>query len=224
MFLFENEDMAVILDFQKWPPSIISYFRLYLNNQTLYDVNVDVYTYIFQDGEPNGIVSRAIARICDNFKEIKQKSCIITYHQALQIASLIALINLVDIQTQSKAYLSMEDIETTKINMLGGEDVLATHFLIFTRQWLKEGILSELPSTTSARKKNMRKPIIYSPKACEKDIVRATLREDNGLDDIKIIYKAAQLVRRSITNFPKTEVPADAIPNGLCCRGTANRD
>ena len=36
----------------------------------------DVYIYIFQDGESYGIVSRAIARTYDHFKEMKQTSCI----------------------------------------------------------------------------------------------------------------------------------------------------
>ena len=64
---------------------------------------------------------------------------------SMQIASLIELIDLVDIQTQNRTYLSIDDIETTYINMVGGTEASDNHIPIFTRKWLKNIILSELP-------------------------------------------------------------------------------
>ena len=63
----------------------------------------------------------------------------------MQIASLIELINLVDIQTQNKTYLSIDDIETTYINMLGGTEASDNHVPIFTRKWLKNIIFQNCP-------------------------------------------------------------------------------
>ena len=80
-----------------------------------------------------------------------------TKHCSVQIASLVELINLVDIQTQNKAYLSIDDIETTYINMLGGIEALENHVPTFTRKWLKNKILSELTKVKSFLQKNRRK-------------------------------------------------------------------
>ncbi|KAH3815459.1 hypothetical protein DPMN_143982 [Dreissena polymorpha] len=45
----------------------------------------------------------------------------------MQMACLIELINIVDIETQNKAYLPMDVIETTYISMLGGSDEAKKH-------------------------------------------------------------------------------------------------
>ncbi len=52
----------------------------------------------------------------------------------MQIPCLIELINLVDFQTQNKAYLPMDIIETTYISMLGGIDEAKKHTPTLTRQ------------------------------------------------------------------------------------------
>ena len=39
----------------------------------------------------------------------------------LQRACLLELVNLIDVDTENQAYLSMDDIETTNVNMLGSE-------------------------------------------------------------------------------------------------------
>ena len=129
----------------------------------------------------------------------------------LQTSSLIELIGLIDSQTQNKAYLSMEDIETTYMNMLGGPDALANHFPAYSRHWLKERILLELPHVTSVRQKDRRKPsILYSPDACESEMVQSVLTE-NEMDDLNIIYKAAKVLRRCIDKFHPKEKPANSI-------------
>ena len=82
----------------------------------------------------------------------------------MQIPCLIELINLVDFQTQNKAYLSMDDIDTTYISMLGGSDEAQKHIHTLTRQWLKVKNLSELPTVKSVRQQDRRKPsVLYSP-------------------------------------------------------------
>ena len=129
----------------------------------------------------------------------------------MQISSLIELTNLIDLQTQNKAYLSIQDIETTYINMLGGTDNLDVHFPAYSRKWLKDMILLELPHLTFVRQKDRRKPyILYSPDACKEDIFHSVLNAD-GVDDMNIIYKAAKLLRRSIEDFHKNDMPSDSI-------------
>ena len=124
-----------------------------------------------------------------------------TKHCSMQIASLIELINLVDIQTQNKAYLSIDDIETTYINMLGGIEALENHVPTFTRKWLKNKILSELPKVKSVLQKNRRKPaVLYSPEACEEEMVHTAITS-NDMDQMKLVYKSPQQVRGSIENF-----------------------
>lgn len=143
--------------------------------------------------------------------------------RTIQNSCLIELINLVDIQTQNKAYLSMDAIEATYKNMLG-PDGLENHYPQFNRQWLKEKILTELPSVKSVLQKNRRKPaVLYSPDACEKEMVESAISRDaNDMLDMKAIFKAAQIVRRCIVDFrtetsPNIEVSSNMghIPSEL---------
>ena len=122
----------------------------------------------------------------------------------LQRASLIELINLIDVQTQNQAYLPMEDLETTYVNILGNVG-LDNHVPTFNRKWLKEQILSALPHLKSCLQKDRRKSaILYSPEACEDSMVHSALENrDDGEEKMKTLYCAAQLVRRSIANFTK---------------------
>ena len=69
----------------------------------------------------------------------------------MQILCLIELINLVDVHTQNKAYLPMDVVETSYISMLGGRDAAQKHTPTLMRQWLKDKILSELPTVKSVR-------------------------------------------------------------------------
>uniref|UniRef100_UPI00358E794E uncharacterized protein n=1 Tax=Myxine glutinosa TaxID=7769 RepID=UPI00358E794E len=131
----------------------------------------------------------------------------------LQRASLIELINLIDFQTQNQAYLSMDDIETTYVNMLGAEG-LDHHYPAFTRRWLKEMILTELPTVKSVLQKNRRKSaVLYSPDACEEDMVHAAITsEEDDVKNMKAIYKSAHAIRKSIADFTKKDKPECAIP------------
>lgn len=80
----------------------------------------------------------------------------------LRRVSLIELINLINVKTQQQSYLSMDIIETTYLNMLGA-DGLENHSPAFTRKWLKEKILTELPSVKSVRQTDRRKlTVLYS--------------------------------------------------------------
>ena len=122
----------------------------------------------------------------------------------MQIPCLIELINLVDVHTQNKAYLSMDVIETTYISMLGGRDEAQKHTPTLTRQWLKNKILSELPTVKSVRQKDRRKPsLLYCPEACEEDMVYSSLMQNvtSELEKTRMIYKTAKIVRDSITKF-----------------------
>ena len=99
---------------------------------------------------------------------------------SIQNACFIELVNLIDIQTKNKAYLSMEDIETTYVNMLGGPEALANHSPAFTRHWLKDKIMAELPSIRSVLQKSRRSPAILNcPAACEADMVQSAIITDD---------------------------------------------
>ncbi len=131
----------------------------------------------------------------------------------MQIPCLIELINLVDFQTQNKAYLPMDIVETTYISMLGGIDEAKKHTPTLTRQWLKDQILSELPTVKSVRQKDRRKPsILYCPEACEEDMIHSSLKQNvaSEMENTVMIHKTAKLVRKSITKFAG-EKEADAI-------------
>ena len=131
----------------------------------------------------------------------------------LQRVSLIELINLIDVQTQQQAYLSMDAIETTYLNILGA-DGLENHSPAFTRKWLKAKILTELPSVKSVLQTDRRKSaVLYSPDACEESMVHcATASDDDGVTQMKAIYKSAQVIRKLIADFKKEDKPSTAIP------------
>ena len=98
----------------------------------------------------------------------------------------------------------MDAIETTYINMLGKER-LANHSSAFTRKWLKEKILTELPSVNSVLQTERRKPaVLYCPDACEEAMVRSAMTcEDDNVMHMKAIYKSAEVIRKGIANFKK---------------------
>jgi len=112
----------------------------------------------------------------------------------MQIASLIELINLVDIQTQNKAYLFIDDIERTYINMLGGTEALENHVRTVTRKLLKKIILSELPRVKFVLQKDRRKSgVLYSPEACEEEMVNTAITS-NDMGKMKLVYQCAHQV------------------------------
>ncbi|KAH3891909.1 hypothetical protein DPMN_016019 [Dreissena polymorpha] len=126
----------------------------------------------------------------------------------MQMACLIELINIVDIETQNKAYLPMDVIESTYISMLGGSDEAEKHTPTLIRQWLKDKVLSELPSVTSVRQKNRQKPsVLYCPEACEGDMVNTSMMKDNAseIDNTKMLYKKANLIRTRITDSTESD-------------------
>lgn len=122
----------------------------------------------------------------------------------LQRASLLELINLVDIQTQNRGYLPMVDIETTYVNMLGAE-AMENHVPTFNRKWLKDMILNALPHLKSCLQKNRRKSaVLYSPNACQDSMVNSAMESHCVVaDNMQTIYKAAQVIRKSIAIFTK---------------------
>ena len=94
----------------------------------------------------------------------------------MQMSCLIELINLVDLQTQNKAYLPMDEIEETYMSMLGGSEEAQKHTPTLTRQWLKDKIFQELRSVKSVRQKDRRNPsVLYCPEACEEDMVNIAM-------------------------------------------------
>jgi len=112
----------------------------------------------------------------------------------LQRACLLELVNLIDVETENQAYLSMDDIETTYVNMLGSE-TLENHVPAFNRKWLKERILTDLPHLKSIRQKDRRKSaVIYSPEACDEEMVHDAMTADDDEKNMKTIYKAAQVI------------------------------
>ncbi len=132
---------------------------------------------------------------------------------SLQTASLIELINLIDVQTQNQAYLSMDDIETTYANVIGAEG-MQNHTPAFSRQWLKEKILAQIPNVKSVLQKNRRKPaVLYSPSACGEDLVNSAITSDgDDMDSMKAIFQAAQVIRKTIAGYTKKERQKNTMP------------
>ena len=76
--------------------------------------------------------------------------------------------------------------------------------LILTQQWLKNKILSELPTVKSVRQKDRRKPsLLYYPEECEEDMVYSSLMQNvtSELEMTRMIYKIVKIVCDSITKF-----------------------
>ena len=91
-------------------------------------------------------------------------------------------------------------------------DEAKKHTPTLTRQWLKDQILSELPTVKSVRQKDRRKPsILYCPEACEEDMIHSSLKQNvaSEMENTVMIHKTAKLIRKSITKFAGEE-EADA--------------
>lgn len=54
----------------------------------------------------------------------------------------------------------MEDIERAYVNLLGGANELGNHNPVFTRQWLKERILTQLSNVRSVLQSNRAAPVV----------------------------------------------------------------
>lgn len=94
----------------------------------------------------------------------------------------------------------MKGIETTYVNLLGTEG-FENHVPTFNRKWMKNKIFDSLPHLKSCRRKAA---VLYSPEACEEIMVNSTMdRHGDEEDDMQTIYRAAQVIRKSITNFIK---------------------
>ena len=99
----------------------------------------------------------------------------------------------------------MEDIETTYINMLGTDGV-ENHVPAYTRKWLKNYILKALPHLKSCLQENRRKSaVLYFPQACEDGMVHSAMKNfGDDEENMKTLYKAVQVLRKSIENFFKS--------------------
>ncbi len=121
----------------------------------------------------------------------------------------------------------MDAIETTYISMLGSSDGAQKHNPTLTRQWIKDKILSELPTVKSVRQKERRKTyLIYCPEACEEDMVHSSLMQSvtSEMENTMMIYKAAKVVhkcqnimyafktRRQVQHTPKKASDAFRTP------------
>ena len=118
----------------------------------------------------------------------------------LQAASMVEITNLVEFKTSQKAFIPMDLIETAYKQMMG--NYTENHYPVFTRRWLKQYILSELPAVKSVLQKDRKKPaLLYNPTACEEDIVHSVITGASNMENMKTVFKAAQIIRQSITNF-----------------------
>ena len=124
-----------------------------------------------------------------------------------QVSSFVELLNIIDTQTRDGAYLSIQDIENTYVSMLhlGGTETLENHSPAFTRQWLKDRILSELPHVKSVRQRNKRSPaFLYCPEASDEDMLQTATRTADDTESMKNLYQSAILLRQRIEQFTKT--------------------
>jgi len=132
----------------------------------------------------------------------------------MQMSCLIELINLVELQTQNKAYIPTDQIEATHISIPAGSAEALKHNATLTRQWLKVKILQELPSVKSVRQKYRWKPsVLYYPGACEEDMVHTSMMQsyESQIDNLKMLYKTAKLICRSIVDFTDEKKKSDIV-------------
>lgn len=150
------------------------------------------------------------SNVFHSLREVSDRSG--PYVHPLQAASMVEITNLVEVKTRQKAVISMGDVETVYKNMLG--DVMAQHCPTFSRKWLKEYILTELPAVTSVLQKDRRKSaVLYNPTACQEDNVHSMIIDAGSMDNMKTVFKAAQIIRQSIVYFNKESVTDnDDIP------------
>ena len=94
----------------------------------------------------------------------------------------------------------MDVIETTYTSMLGGRDEAQQHTPTLTRQWLKDKILSEVPTVKSVRQKDRRKSSLFY---CEEDVVYSSLMQNvtSETERTRMIYKTAKIVHDSIIKY-----------------------
>ena len=102
-------------------------------------------------------------------------------NSSLQASCFVELLNVVDCQARAGNYLSMNDIENTYINMLGGKEALENHCPSYNRAWLRNNILLELPHLKKVQKPDQQKvTLLYYPEACEEDMVHMAIAGRDG--------------------------------------------
>ena len=127
-----------------------------------------------------------------------------------QGSSFVELLSIIDTQTRDGAYLSIQDIENTYVSMLhlGGTEALENHSPAFTRQWLKDRILSELPHVTSVRQRNMYCTV---QRLCDADMLQTAIRTADDTESMKNLYQSARLLRQRMEQFTKTVKTSSSI-------------
>ena len=105
----------------------------------------------------------------------------------------------------------MEDIETTYINMLGTDSV-ENHVPAYMYT-LKNYILKALPHLKSCLQENRRRSaVLYFPQACEEGMLHSAMKIfGDDEENMKTLYKAAQVLRKTIENFFKSAKDTNGI-------------
>lgn len=69
-----------------------------------------------------------------------------------------------------------------------------------------------MPHLKSIPQKDHRKSaVIYSPEACDEEMVPDAMTADDDEKNMKTIYKAAQVIRKSIATFKKPDPETNTI-------------
>ena len=100
----------------------------------------------------------------------------------------------------------MEKIEQTYLNIIG-DDGLENHSPAYSRKWLKERIMGELPAINCVLQKGQGKSsVLYNPEACAEDHVNQAMDCSMSENDrMSTIFRAAKIVRQSIKEFKRKE-------------------
>ena len=111
----------------------------------------------------SSITKLAGPNTCSTFSDVTNQAPK-TKQNPTQGSSFVELLNIIDTQTRDGAYLSIQDIENTYVSMLhlGGTEALENHSPAFTRQWLKDRILSELTHVKTVRQRKCEVPLSCS--------------------------------------------------------------
>ena len=116
---------------------------------------------------------------------------------ASQVFSEIEMISLVDEHTAKMEKLSVEDVETIYLDIIGND--IKYHIPAYTRKWLKSIIQRELPHLLFMRpSQRNQSDIIYSPDA---HIAKPSASAHFDETGMKELYRSAMNVRKDIQEY-----------------------
>ena len=120
----------------------------------------------------------------------------------------VELLSEIESQIRNSVVLSIADIEVTYKNILEEYGIYEDLSVYYQRRYLKDLILGSISHAKCVAQKDPSKPHIMQSSILDTDLLTAAMdnAEKNG-SDMRCIFKAANIVRKSILNFRKDNPP-----------------